>query len=82
MPWTHWRPDQPLNGAGLFVGADWDDYWAALSALGPRLRAAYVAEPGVRAPRRPPFVDLFVPLDHPQRTRVIKRWITRWEQGN
>lgn len=53
-------------------------FWDALAEHGAALRAAYVAAPGERLPRRPPFVDVAVHVDDPDRARVLRRWQRDW----
>ena len=67
----------PDPGA-LLLGEDLDDYWRALAAHGPSLRAAVIEQPGTRLPRRPRFADLQLRADDPQRLRRLRRWSRRW----
>ena len=63
----------------LLIGDRLDDYWSALAAHGPRLRAALIEDAGSRLPRRPRFVDLQLRADDPRRLRQLRSWVRRWE---
>jgi len=62
----------------LLLGEDLEDYWSALAAHGPALRAALIDDSGTRLPHRPRFVDLHLRSDDSGRLRQIRAWVARW----
>jgi predicted nuclease with RNAse H fold len=66
-----------LRDHDVMIG-DWETYWHQVAADGASLRVAHVAGVDERKPRRPVFADVSLREDHPQRTRILRRWARGW----
>jgi uncharacterized protein YprB with RNaseH-like and TPR domain/predicted nuclease with RNAse H fold len=71
------RVAHALRGHDVHRG-DWHAYWDGLATHGAGLRVAQIASADQRKPRRPVFADLSVREDHPQITRLLRRWARDW----
>ncbi|MEA2275772.1 MAG: hypothetical protein QOC78_732 [Solirubrobacteraceae bacterium] len=66
-----------LGDDDVMVG-DWETYWRQVATYGATLRVAHIAAADERKPRRPVFADVSIRDDHPQLTRILRRWSRGW----